>query len=64
MDVFLDSSTPEKYQEDLAQEKIQNKGYRPGGMLPETRILLQEFYAPFNKKLAALLSDNRFLWKH
>lgn len=28
-------------------------------MLPETRQLLEEFYEPFNKKLAKLLDDDR-----
>jgi len=32
-------------------------------MLPSTRKLLQEFFKPFNEKLAQLLSDDRFLWK-
>jgi len=32
-------------------------------LLPETRSLLASFYAPFNEELAALLGDDRFLWK-
>jgi hypothetical protein len=33
-------------------------------MLPETRALLEEFYAPFNQKLAQLMGDDeRYLWK-
>jgi len=33
-------------------------------MLPSTRKLLQEFFKPFNEKLAHLLNDDRFLWKN
>lgn len=32
-------------------------------MLPKTRALLEEFYAPYNKALAAALGDERYLWK-
>lgn len=31
-------------------------------MLPETRVILREFFQPFNKQLAALLGDRKFLW--
>ncbi|XP_033729191.1 carbohydrate sulfotransferase 15-like [Pecten maximus] len=31
-------------------------------MLPETRLALKEFYAPYNKKLAILLNDKRYQW--
>lgn len=34
-----------------------------GPMLPETIEILNEFYAPFNSRLAELLRDDRFLWK-
>ncbi|XP_051883528.1 carbohydrate sulfotransferase 15-like [Pristis pectinata] len=34
-----------------------------GPMLPETRRILEEFYRPFNKKLALLLNDDSFLWE-
>lgn len=33
-----------------------------GDMLPETRVLLNNFYRPFNKELATLLRDDQFLW--
>ena len=32
-------------------------------MLPETKALLQDFFEPFNAKLAELLEDSRYLWK-
>ena len=32
-------------------------------MLPETRRLLDDFYRPFNVKLAELLGDTSFLWE-
>jgi N-acetylgalactosamine 4-sulfate 6-O-sulfotransferase len=33
-------------------------------MLPETRKLLTDFYAPFNEKLSQLMGgDSRWLWK-
>jgi hypothetical protein len=31
-------------------------------MLNATRHRLQTFYAPHNRRLAALLADQRFLW--
>ena len=31
-------------------------------MLPATRDMLRAFYEPFNKKLAQLLNDERYLW--
>lgn len=31
-------------------------------MLPQTRKLLEDFYAPFNAKLAQKLGDDRYLW--
>ena len=32
------------------------------GQLPETRRILDEFYAPFNKRLAKILGDEKWLW--
>jgi hypothetical protein len=31
-------------------------------MLPETRDLLRAFYEPYNRRLVALLEDERYLW--
>ena len=31
-------------------------------MLPETKKMLDEFYAPYNEQLADLMSDQRFLF--
>ena len=32
-------------------------------MRNDTKVLLREFFAPYNKKLADLLDDERYLWK-
>ncbi|GLC45471.1 hypothetical protein PLESTB_000317600 [Pleodorina starrii] len=32
-------------------------------MLPETRAMLEEFYRPFNERLAQVLGDDRWLWR-
>ncbi|XP_018616360.2 carbohydrate sulfotransferase 15-like isoform X1 [Scleropages formosus] len=34
-----------------------------GPMLPITREILQEFYSPFNEKLAKVLRNDSFLWR-
>ncbi|KAL4640155.1 carbohydrate sulfotransferase 15 isoform X1 [Arapaima gigas] len=34
-----------------------------GPMLPITKEILQEFYSPFNQKLAKVLHNDSFLWK-
>lgn len=46
----------------IADHKVSNKIQSIGSMLPETKILLREFYAPFNEKLSTLLGDKKFLW--
>ena len=47
-----------------SREKKAKSGYKPyTKMLPETRELLDSFYEPYNKQLAALLMDERFLFK-
>ncbi|KAK3267636.1 hypothetical protein CYMTET_23825 [Cymbomonas tetramitiformis] len=38
------------------------RGSTAGEMMAETRKMLGEFYAPFNKKLADILEDDRYLW--
>ena len=32
-------------------------------LLPETKLLLENFFMPFNMKLSQLLGDDRYLWK-
>ncbi|GIL90771.1 hypothetical protein Vretimale_16845 [Volvox reticuliferus] len=39
----------------------QSDKYKP--MLPETRIMLEQFYQPFNERLAHTLEDDRWLWR-
>ncbi|KAG2451726.1 hypothetical protein HYH02_003506 [Chlamydomonas schloesseri] len=44
--------------------KTRNKNsdkYKP--MLPETRAMLEEFYRPYNERLAHVLNDDRWLWR-
>lgn len=41
-------------------EKVKQSNVRSGGrkgMLDKTRVLLDEFYAPYNKKLAAMVGN-------
>lgn len=42
---------------------VKNVGKDKSKMLPETRKLLQDFYAPFNAMLSKQLGDERYLWK-
>ena len=42
---------------------VKNVGKDKSEMLPETRKLLSDFYAPFNEMLAENLGDERYLWK-
>jgi len=32
-------------------------------LLPETKLLLENFFKPFNRKLSVLLDDERYLWR-
>lgn len=45
----------------IANER-KNKDKQVGQMLDKTKQLLREFYQPYNKELATLLGDDRFLW--
>ncbi len=45
----------------VKRTNAQSARYPP--MLPETKKMLQEFYAPYNKRLAELLKDDRYLWQ-
>ena len=42
--------------------KKTDKDSEIGEMLPETRVLLDDFYRPCNYDLARLLDDGRYLW--
>ncbi len=42
---------------------VKNVGTHKSVMLPKTRAMLEEFYRPFNQKLAKQLKDERYLWK-
>lgn len=42
--------------------KRKKKDKRVGKMREETKTILKEFYDPYNRELASLLGDNRFLW--
>jgi N-acetylgalactosamine 4-sulfate 6-O-sulfotransferase len=47
------------------KDKIVNEGNRKKeheAMREDTRKLLQDFYRPWNQKLAKLLNDDAFLW--
>lgn len=47
----------------LLVSQVRNKNTKKKEMLPETRQILEEFYRPFNEKLADVLNDKRWLWK-
>lgn len=48
--------------ETVMKMPAKNVGGKREEMLPETRKLLEDFYAPFNKRLAEKLADKRYLW--
>ena len=47
----------------LAQPRANRRQAGGAEMLPATRALLRAFYAPYNRLLAELLDDGRFLWR-
>ena len=66
-DIFLESLS-KKIRDDLSNERVRNPR-KPvfsgqGTMLAETRTLLNEFYAPFNRRLSSVLEDTRFDWNN
>ncbi|KAL8595211.1 hypothetical protein ACOMHN_043364 [Nucella lapillus] len=49
----------------IVWQDIRNQGHlskSTGPMLPETWRLLEQFYRPFIRRLAAMLGDRKFLW--
>lgn len=70
---FLGVPVPPPDVLDLALEGRYNEGAEPRPnvpgcdgkrkpMLPETRRLVQDFYDPYNRELAQLLGDPRYIW--
>ncbi|GIL66835.1 hypothetical protein Vafri_20228 [Volvox africanus] len=55
--------TPAEWETIMGMEtrNKQSDKYKP--MLPETRIMLEQFYQPFNERLAHTLEDDRWLWR-
>ncbi|XP_059175446.1 carbohydrate sulfotransferase 15-like [Physella acuta] len=52
--------------DDVLRQQMKHETYlkkTAGDMYPETRALLEEFFAPFNQDLTRLLQDDKFLWK-
>ena len=47
----------------FASLPLGNKQKHKMSMLPETRALLEDFYAPTNQALADMLHDERYLWR-
>ena len=47
----------------VANAKSQHSERSTAPMQNDTRKFLGEFYRPYNKKLAELLSDKRFMWE-
>ena len=45
---------------DERKQYYQSRAYHK--MLPETKELLDKFYAPYNRRLADMLCDRRFLF--
>ncbi|XP_033756442.1 carbohydrate sulfotransferase 15-like isoform X2 [Pecten maximus] len=61
---FLDlSDVPEKISSSTHYNKNMWHGKAVGDMLNETRLLLEQFYKPYNQALSLLLNDSRFLWE-
>lgn len=60
---FLELSPPNaETLHKISEATPRNSRRHPEDMLPETRRLLGSFYAPFNKRLAELLQDDRYNW--
>ena len=58
--VILDEMEVSSLDEITRKDVRNSRLYDP--MLNETRVLLDEFFQPFNKDLANLLNDDTFLW--
>lgn len=52
----------DKEMETVMKMPAKNVGSKREEMLPKTRKMLEDFYAPFNQRLAQKLGDERYLW--
>ena len=55
--------TPDVENQMMKQQIPNKREYYFGPMKNETRELWDTFYAPHNRRLAAILNDTSFLWK-
>ena len=53
---------PDEIYENMNNYGKENVGKRGKAMLEETKLILDEFFKPYNEKLAKLLGDNKYLW--
>lgn len=58
---FLDLDPVSNEDISLEKKNVLSHNFQP--MEERTKSLLEEFYRPFNEALAALLHDDRYLWK-
>ena len=47
----------------LEPSNINPRAKKQGPMLKKTRDMLDDFYRPYNKRLADLLCDDKFTWE-
>ena len=63
---FFSEVLDERQLKSIASLLVRNRGRlkdRVEPMMPETEQLLHDFYQPFVRRLAAMIGDDRFLWK-
>ena len=59
---FLSSDAMPPEKEMMIGSKSVTNQAPPAAMFNETRILLQDFYRPFNRRLAEILGDPGWNW--
>lgn len=52
----------EKEEEKILQKARQNKSRSKRKLLPQTKKILDDFYRPYNKEMALLMGDDKFLY--
>ena len=60
---FSSEEQPTEVMEKWGKRKVINHSRPFPDMLNETREILRDFYEPYNRRLAALLNDDAYLWK-